>query len=365
MSSGQTQVLRQLEGGWLQCQDDQGVFFYNSVTKQSSDEVPPELRAAAAPVQVPQQQAAAAAAPQAQVLRELAGGWLQCQDDEGVYYYNKNTQQACDEMPPELGGAAAPENATQVLRELGGGWLQCQNEQGVYYFNHVTQQSSDEMPPELRAAAAPQVQPKAAAAAPVTSAAPQVLRELGGGWLQCRDDKGVFYYNQETQQSSDEAPAEFRVAAKPSVSVQPQSSAYAQPQPAQKPVYTQQAQMPANQVKLKEQIGEWMICEDAQGEFYKNARTQQQFDQPPAELVQIYKLAQQQKQLAAQRVATKQTAVQQPAAQQQMQAQQQLLQQQMQYQSIALKSQKQQQMMYQAPSSSVGQHYYQQQHQYR
>jgi len=204
----------------------------------------------------------------------------------------------------------------QVLRELGGGWLQCQDSQGVFFYNNVTQQSSVELPNDLRAQQQQQQQqqqhqqlPQAAAATPQV----QVLRELAGGWLHVQDAQGPFYYNQRTQQSSDEYPVELRAPAQPSAPMQSQSSAYAQ-----------QAQLqqgpPANQAKLKQQLGDWMICEDAQGEFYMNARTQQSYDQPPAELVQLYRASQQQKQNAAQVVTQQQS----PAAQQQMGAQQQM-----------------------------------------
>lgn len=197
----------------------------------------------------------------------------------------------------------------QVLRELGGGWLQCQDSQGVFFYNNVTQQSSVEVPNDLRAEQQHQQPPQAAAATPQV----QVLRELAGGWLHVQDAQGPFYYNQRTQQSSDEYPVELRAPAQPSAPMQSQSSAYAQQaQPQQGP--------PANQAKLKQQLGDWMICEDAQGEFYMNARTQQSYDQPPAELVQLYRASQQQKQNAAQVVTQQQS----PAARQQMWAQQQM-----------------------------------------
>jgi len=196
----------------------------------------------------------------------------------------------------------------QVLRELDGGWLQCQDNQGVFFYNSVTQQSSVEVPNELRA----QQQPQAAAATPQV----QVLRELGAGWLQCRDAQGTYYYNQVTQQSSDDVPPELRALLQPPATTQSQA-----------PVFSQQAQAaqgaPANQAKIKQQLGDWMICEDAQGEFYMNARNQQSFDQPPAELVQLYRASQQQKQFASQQSDMQHSAARPSAAHQQMWAQQQ------------------------------------------
>jgi len=166
----------------------------------------------------------------------------------------------------------------QVLRELDGGWLQCQDSEGAFFYNKVTQQSSVEVPNDLRAQDQQQVAmaaPMAAqAAAPAAIPQVQVLRQLGGGWLQCQDAQGMYYYNQSTRQSSVQYPADLR------------APALVQGAPANQ----------ASQARLKQQLGEWMICEDARGEFYMNARTQQSFDQPPAELVQLYRAYQQQKQ---------------------------------------------------------------------
>eukprot|EP00413_Alexandrium_margalefii_P013511 CAMPEP_0204530620 /NCGR_PEP_ID=MMETSP0661-20131031/10725_1 /ASSEMBLY_ACC=CAM_ASM_000606 /TAXON_ID=109239 /ORGANISM="Alexandrium margalefi, Strain AMGDE01CS-322" /LENGTH=40 /DNA_ID= /DNA_START= /DNA_END= /DNA_ORIENTATION= len=37
-------------------------------------------------------------------------------------------------------------NAAQVLRQLEGGWLECRDAQGIYYFNQLTQQTSEGPP---------------------------------------------------------------------------------------------------------------------------------------------------------------------------------------------------------------------------
>jgi len=205
----------------------------------------------------------------------------------------------------------------QVLRELDGGWLQCQDGQGVFFYNRVTQQSSVEMPNDLRAQQQQQQQQQTAAAPPQV----QVLRDLGAGWLQCQDAQGIYFYNQVTQQSSVDVPVELKAPLQPPVSMQSQPLSGAQ-----QPHMSQGA--PASQAKLKQQLGNWMICEDAHGEFYMDARTQQSFDQPPAELVQLYKASQQQKQIAAQQVVMQQAAAQSFVAQPQMWAPQQQLQQQ-------------------------------------
>jgi len=48
------------------------------------------------------------------------------------------------------------------------------------------------------------------------------------------------------------------------------------------------------QASVKQQTGDWLICEDAQGEFYSYQPTGQTFDQPPPELLQLIEQMQQQ-----------------------------------------------------------------------
>ena len=79
--------------------------------------------------------------------------------------------------------------------------------------------------------------------------------------------------------------AAFSYAAAPQVS-------YAAP-----PVYASAPQMvpaaPAQQqAMVKHQIGPYLICHDAQGEFYNDSRTGESFDQPPVELLQLVQMQQ-------------------------------------------------------------------------
>eukprot|EP00747_Dinoflagellata_sp_TGD_P082858 gnl/TRDRNA2_/TRDRNA2_161859_c0_seq3.p1 gnl/TRDRNA2_/TRDRNA2_161859_c0~~gnl/TRDRNA2_/TRDRNA2_161859_c0_seq3.p1 ORF type:complete len:536 (-),score=91.82 gnl/TRDRNA2_/TRDRNA2_161859_c0_seq3:183-1790(-) len=282
------------------------------------------------------------------VLRDLGNGWQQCQDSQGIFYWNTATQQSANELPPELrqqGGqmsgmqpkAAPPQQGppgggtgnagpggkpqVQVMMQLGGNWLQCQDEQGIFYFNTVTQQSSTDMPPEARQQPAPK-----AAAQPNYGGPPQgyqgpppqqggppggagsppatVLAQLSANWLQCQDAQGIFYWNSATQQSSDEMPLELQQQAggpgnqqgggqpiyPPGLLQPPNSGA----PPGQQPPQQQQAppgpgagpggQAPA---QIKQVLGNWSVCADAQGEFYWNNATQQSFDTPPPELMQL------------------------------------------------------------------------------
>merc|ERR1719440_2380021 len=149
----------------------------------------------------------------------------------------------------------------------------------------------------------------------------------------CEDAQGEYYINGRTQQTFDQPPAEL---------VQLYQSTQQPQQPAAQPAQSQ---------KVKQQLGDWLICEDAQGEFYVNSRTQQSFDQPPAELVQLYQKSQQPKQAAPQQTSTQQYTQQYSAAQKQLLLQQQQ-QAQLQLQQQLLKQQKQ----YAQPVTQVPQH---------
>mmetsp|Transcript_12457 Transcript_12457/g.22887 ORF Transcript_12457/g.22887 Transcript_12457/m.22887 type:complete len:195 (-) Transcript_12457:56-640(-) len=49
----------------------------------------------------------------------------------------------------------------------------------------------------------------------------------------------------------------------------------------------QLAVQPQAQAVVKMEVGVWQVCEDQQGEFYVHTVSGQQFDQPPAELLQL------------------------------------------------------------------------------
>lgn len=125
----------------------------------------------------------------------------------------------------------------------------------------------------------------------------EVLADLGLNWLQCRDAQGIFFFNQETQQSRDTYPVELQGGQDPYQQAQYQ----VQGAP---PVYQYQAGLPPVQVTggshmadfqqtglhtvEKLRLGNWVICEDDQGEFYHDAMTGQSYDAPPHDLVVLY-----------------------------------------------------------------------------
>jgi len=284
--AAQPQVLRQLAGGWLQCKDQQGIFYHNSATKQSQNDPPPGMGAPGGQQVQCQAPPVQQAASQSQVLREFPGGWLQCRDAQGIYFHNSATKQSLDQPPPEIAhlvagshvptmaapqqqlppqqAPAAAQAGPQVMKEFPGNWLQCKDAQGIFFHNSVTKQSLDNPPPEIAAlmggaAAGP------AAAQAQAQGGPQILQQLPGGWLQCKDAQGIFYSNSHTKQTCDQPPPELAALMAQSAGA-PQAA--------------------AGQATLKAQIGVWQILEDAQGEFYCNSATKQTFDQPPPELLQ-------------------------------------------------------------------------------
>jgi hypothetical protein len=245
-----------------------------------------------------------------QVLCNLGAGWLQCQDAEGIFFFNEQTRATSIDLPAELGGAqkqGAPVQQFQAQQQLQqlqaqeqalkaqqaqqaqpvvkmqlGPWQVCEDEQGEFYFNMETGQSFEQPPAELTtlymaSQAAKVQQPQQPQSQPSQAAQAKVKFELGS-WRVCEDAQGEFYIHAPTGQSFDQPPDEL---------VQLYKAQKQAPQPVQAPqiVQASQAQQTPSRVKLA--IGNWLVCEDNQGEFYVNKLTRQNFNQPPQELLQI------------------------------------------------------------------------------
>mmetsp|Transcript_51369 Transcript_51369/g.122057 ORF Transcript_51369/g.122057 Transcript_51369/m.122057 type:complete len:568 (-) Transcript_51369:62-1765(-) len=108
--------------------------------------------------------------------------------------------------------------------------------------------------------------------------ASRVLRELPFGWLECLHSEGIFYYNQDTLRASVELPDELIGRVDEPAALQEIGTAGV-------------AADGESASVVKMQLGDWMVCEDGQGEFYWHVPTQQSFDDPPPELVQLYDLS--------------------------------------------------------------------------
>jgi len=56
----------------------------------------------------------------------------------------------------------------------------------------------------------------------------------------------------------------------------------------QQPMQVVQQEMPAGQSVIVEQVGDWLVCEDALGIFYHHNPTQQSFDNAPSEFLALF-----------------------------------------------------------------------------
>lgn len=275
------------------------------------------------------------------VLRHLGQDWVEMVDTtagglEEPFYYNSRTKQISLEPPIDLPASrVAQGQPPKVLRELPGGWLECEDFRGTFFYNVVSKVTTQEMPQEVREGQAP-VSSGAALPAP-----PQVLRTLGGSWLELDKDGEVFYFNSETGLVSVNMPpeaemdeptpltssppaennmsssivervlADVRDVLKETAEVETTSpNTPCEPPPAptpQAPSQEQQPQQPSEQqdpeacIKLK--LGEYAVCEDSAGEFYVHVPTGEEFEEPPEELLLLVMQlkAQEQQQMSAPR----------------------------------------------------------------
>lgn len=196
--------------------------------------------------------------------------------------------------------------APQVVAQIGD-WAICEDAQGEFYYNNATAQSYDTPPPELlqlMQAAKAQTQqtvPVAAQAAAPQPSEAKVVQTIGE-WAICQDAQGQFYQNLRTKQSYDQPPPELAMLLQQS---QPTQAAAPQPQ---------------SEAKVLQQIGEWAICRDAQGQFYQNLRTNQSYDEAPLELLALIQGQQQRPAQVQAMPPVKQYQTQPPAKQYQAQA---------------------------------------------
>jgi len=196
--AGGAQILREMGGEWLECQDAQGIFYHNAATKQNSDTIPQELVVAANGGIAMGGQPAMGGQEGSTVLRELPNDWLECQDGQGIFYWNKVTQQSSDNMPVELTGVPAMQAPMAVPVQA----------MAVPTTAPVTLYSTPmAMAAPVQAMAAPM-----ATAAPAQPGQTVILRELPNNWLECKDEQGIYFFNQISQESSDSLPAELMMA---------------------------------------------------------------------------------------------------------------------------------------------------------
>jgi len=159
-----------------------------------------------------------------------------------------------------------PNTQMQVVAELPLNWVQLRGPEGTFFVNSTTRQVTQDVPPELRQLAAQQTMLQAPQTMPSDSG-------FGGPQQQFRS------HPQNGFQQSPHQQVDLMSAQMPQ-----------QPPPMphmQMPMGNQPPQQ-NSEVILKATIGDWLVCEDNQGVFYRDQRTGQTYDTPPPDLVRLY-----------------------------------------------------------------------------
>jgi len=139
MGAQQAQVLRDLGNGWQECLDEQGVFYFNSVTGESQD-APPSNEYGAGPQEYTQEvpgQPYAQAIPNQPYAQEIPGP-AYSQEIPGPAH--------AQEIP---GAAPQPGQKEAAVKMRIGHWSVCEDEHGEFYHNGTTGETFDQPPPAL------------------------------------------------------------------------------------------------------------------------------------------------------------------------------------------------------------------------
>mmetsp|Transcript_17954 Transcript_17954/g.41897 ORF Transcript_17954/g.41897 Transcript_17954/m.41897 type:complete len:353 (+) Transcript_17954:149-1207(+) len=123
------------------------------------------------------------------VLEEMRDGWLQCLDEDGVFYYNERTQQASVALPLELGGLAEAEQVKLAS---------------------TVQHQAKPLNTDSSAAAAPAAPPvKAPKKSVIKKRDNPVVKLQLGDWMVCEDESGEYFFDAATQTALSTPPEAF------------------------------------------------------------------------------------------------------------------------------------------------------------
>lgn len=203
-----------------------------------------------------------------QLLQDLGSGWLKLKDANGFFYVHRS--QAVEILPPDLARqaeATVQKAQFPVVKGHVGQWMVCHDQSGEYYHHTPTQMSYDDPPLELLQQALAQKQegndraykavqdtePLRAEISKLVSSLGERVQAVESTFAQMKGDK---------------------------VEAQVQGAA-------QQQLLADGADRGDPNARVKQHIGPWAICQDAQGEYYHDTRTATSYDDPPPELSQI------------------------------------------------------------------------------
>jgi len=198
------EILRSMGGDWVECLDSQGIFYFNQLTQTSSEVWPPPAQMDGVPSYQPfVQQAAEPGA--AQVLRDLGNEWVECLDDQGIFYFNNRTQVSSEVFPSLEPRVLQPASLAQplVAQPLSAQAYAPSMEPRV-----VLGMQPSQLEPRV-------VQPVATVGAPTMMAAPaqagaeSVVKAQHGDWIVAEDAQGLFFFHSPTGQSYEQPPQEI------------------------------------------------------------------------------------------------------------------------------------------------------------
>lgn len=181
----------------------------------------------------------------------------------------------------------------KVIAVFEAGWTKCQSAQGdAFYFNLQTDEVSGSLPSAAGAMAAEQE-----GAAPVPCMQEPFLPALKEVVMPVMDDlvtPAMLDLHQIAADMLAQAPTAADLLARMPAPEELVQQFLPQPQlvqtaaallPAQPQMESQPGERPA---MILQELGDWMICEDGQGEFYWHTPTSQSHDTPPAELLILH-----------------------------------------------------------------------------
>jgi hypothetical protein len=250
---------------------------------------------------------------EAQILRQLGYNWLECADEQGIFYFNSVTQQSSDIMPPELMGQMPQQMPQHQVMQ------QQQRPQQLMYQQMPPQQMLQQQMPQQQMPQPQMLQQQMFAQQmqmqqPMKAIGAKVIAGgLGGGQMQSASYTPPQFSQQPqpvTSYTPGMTPVTSYVPAPQQNSYTPQQNSYAPQQNSYTPVQqykpAHQMTQPAPQQQFisaapqmapqpqpatqKMAFGDWAVYQDDLGTFYMQVSTGMQFETPPPELSQAYQV---------------------------------------------------------------------------